>query len=422
MGKFGIDSDLSASANSVSSKKRGSIRQRFTRGLNNKKSILASQQAQAQDSTDSEGTQKENVSFIRKSIGSISSSLKGRLSSEYSTGGEARDRRPSVIRKSFGSMSSSLRGIRSSVNPRPSLETGERALPVRYHTISGALGRTRSRKYNNLRRLSCDASEHEYDSVPRLPALEDMIANAQVEKTTLRVPSPPNSLLGMFDALNDGPFNKTWHGPLAVRLKYSGTFCPESNVDADVKTEAVADTYPTLTSTPKCCENTSDQATSSQRGLPISRVPLEWLDHILETSITTRDEVIQMSSPPRRPDTNGGWNSRVYVRVPDETDHRKPWPKRSYPDLKSALDVICGRLKPFYAPFAAYTDTSHVLQLFPPEFNLNFCTKETPHTTFFDMQETLDIFNELISITNPPFDEGNSEPTELASDSESEGS
>lgn len=221
MGKFGIgkvptpypspDLEPLANPNSPSSNKRDSIRQRFMRGLNHKKSILAWQHAR--HAKDSEGIQKENVSFIRKSIGSISSSLRGRLSSEYSTSGEARDRRPSVIRKSFGSMSSSLRGIRSSVTSRRSLETEKRSLPVRHHTVSGALGRARSRKYNSFGRSSCDSLEHEYDSVPRLPALEEMIANAQTEKTTLRVRSPPNSLLGMFDAL-DGPFDKNWHGKL----------------------------------------------------------------------------------------------------------------------------------------------------------------------------------------------------------------
>lgn len=46
--------------------------------------------------------------------------------------------------------------------------------------------------------------------MPRLPALEEMIANARADKTTLRIQSP-NSLMGMFDAL-DGPFGENWHG------------------------------------------------------------------------------------------------------------------------------------------------------------------------------------------------------------------
>ncbi|KAI1771281.1 hypothetical protein F4818DRAFT_209261 [Hypoxylon cercidicola] len=424
MGKFGIgkaltpypslDSEPFEKPNSPSSSKRGSIRQRFMRGLSHKKSIPAWQPAQ--DAKENDGARKENMSFIRKSIGSISSSLRGRRSSEHSIGGEGR--RPSVIRRSFGSVSSSLRGIRSSISSQRSQDTEERAAPVRYHTLSGALGRVHSRKYNSFGLLSCDSPKH--DSVPKLPALEEMIANARAEKTTLRVQSP-NSLLGMFDAL-DGPFDKNWHGALSIRLKYPGRL-PLSS-DTDTEAEAVAAIRSRVASAPGCCSNASDQTTITPRKPPTSKVPAQWLDHILETSAATRDGVVQTISPPQRPEANE-WNPRVTVNVPDNTDHSKPWPKRTYPDLKSALHHVCTRLKPFYAPFAAYTDRTHALQLFPSEFSSQYITDNIPHTIFFDMQEILDEWNTLPDPNAPPYDEENfeaSSPTELTSDSDSGGS
>ncbi|KAI1769074.1 hypothetical protein GGR53DRAFT_277750 [Hypoxylon sp. FL1150] len=398
MGKLGVskaptpyhsvdsDSDYySSKLNDPSPIKNGSVRQRLMKSLSHTRSFPTWDQTQSSQGS-SEVARKENISMLRRSLSSISSSLRRRLSSSgYPAGDETSDRRPSVIRKSFGSMSSSLRGIRSSMSSRRSQDIEERATGDHYHTISGALGRSSSRKYNSFGRLSSDPY---HDSVPRLPALDEMIAKAQADKATPIIQSP-NSLMGMFDTF-DGPIGQSWHASLPIRLKDPTRLFVDCNGEAKALSEAVREAV----RTPECPSDASTQTTDDQRGLRSSKVPVGWIDRILETSAPTRDRVVPTGSSlaPPVPSASG---QRVNVNVPDEKDHSKPWPRRSYRDMKSALAAVCGRLRPFYAPFAAYSDRTHTLHLFPPAFGAHHRPDSIPHLIFFNMQEILDTWNLL---------------------------
>ncbi|KAI0887530.1 uncharacterized protein GGS22DRAFT_157400 [Annulohypoxylon maeteangense] len=108
-------------------------------------------------------------------------------------------------------------------------------------------------------------------------------------------------------------------------------------------------------------------------------------------TVDTREGVRQVPIPTETEEERyQRLSKKVYVFVPDETDHAKPWPKKTYPDLKSALVAICTRYKPFYAPFAAYTNLTRTIQLFPADFRLPRNTALIPGSIMFTMQEALD--------------------------------
>ncbi|KAI1467092.1 uncharacterized protein F4812DRAFT_431161 [Daldinia caldariorum] len=124
----------------------------------------------------------------------------------------------------------------------------------------------------------------------------------------------------------------------------------------------------------------------------ITKVPVHWIDHILETSITARDQVLQ----PRKSSSDDKTKERlrketaVYVFVPDKNDNNKPWPRKRYLDLETALRDLCARFKPHYSSVAAFTPETRKIQLFPPTFGMpeNRCL--IPGTIFFDIQDAVD--------------------------------
>lgn len=169
-------------------------------------------------------------------------------------------------------------------------------------------------------------------------------------------------------------------GALSIRLKYPGPPAPESN-------------------------DSSDGSNGNSSGSETSKVPVEWLDRILETSATVRDDEVQAKTRDNEQTScsaRSNPNAKVFVYVPDDKDHSKPWPKHAYPDLHMALVDICRRLQPYYAPFATFTHTTCAVQLFPPDFvkpNIN----KFGNTTFFDMQ---DVLNSLLCINYPASNTG----------------
>ncbi|XDG00946.1 hypothetical protein ABKA04_000561 [Annulohypoxylon sp. FPYF3050] len=350
---------------------RNSLRQRFTQSLSRKRSFPLRQSAQSMeyDTTYNKG-QEQQPSLIRKSISSLSSSLRDRFSLDASADEE---NRPSVIRKSFGSMSTSLRGIRSSLGSRPSQDEENDVERLPYCHFSKSVGYAGGNSDRSSYRRFGHSSEASSggNSIPRLPGLDELVSkivNARAERGSSDGQTP-NSLFSMsiFDSL-DRP------------------------ITADLHATSKADQYALSSddSNNSTCpdENKGDDAQSAPK---TSKVPVTWLDSILEMTVQTREGERKVRMPTETEEERyQRLSKRVFVFVPDENDHAKPWPKKTYPDLKTALVAICTRFKPFYAPFAAYTILTRTVQLFPADFKLPRNCSLIPGSIMFTMQEALD--------------------------------
>ncbi|KAI1450678.1 hypothetical protein F5Y02DRAFT_694 [Annulohypoxylon stygium] len=387
---------------------RNSLRQRFTQSLSRKRSFPLRQSAQSMeyDTTYNKG-QEQQPSLIRKSISSLSSSLRDRFSLDASADEE---NRPSVIRKSFGSMSTSLRGIRSSLGSRPSQDEENDVERLPYCHFSRSVGYAGGNSDRSSYRRFGHSSEASSggNSIPRLPGLDELVSkivNARAERGSSDGQTP-NSLFSMsiFDSL-DRPIAADLHdigttmntepvsdqpppivGRFPIRLK-----CPNPTLAKRIATSK-ADQYALSSddSNNSTCpdESKGDDAQSAPK---TSKVPVTWLDSILEMTVKTREGERKVRMPTETEEERyQRLSKRVFVFVPDENDHAKPWPKKTYPDLKTALVVICTRFKPFYAPFAAYTILTRTVQLFPADFKLPRNCSLIPGSIMFTMQEALD--------------------------------
>ncbi|KAI1213110.1 uncharacterized protein F4807DRAFT_471587 [Annulohypoxylon truncatum] len=383
---------------------RNSLRQRFIQSLNRKRSFPAWQPAQSVEyGTTRDDNQEKQTSLIRKSISSLSSSLRDSFSLDSSAEDE---NRPSVIRKSFGSMSSSLRGLRTSLGSRPSQDQENDSEKLPYCDFSRSIGYASGISGRSNRRgfgRSSNASSGD-NSIPQLPGLDEMIAKARAERLSSDDQSP-NSLFSMsiFDGLDrpiatDYPDKEYTEpateqpppilGRFPIRLK-----CPNPTLSKRIaRSKAEQRIQPRVPSDDSGYSSGSDKTKDNASNTPgTSKVPVTWLDSILEMTVATRDGVRQVRIPTETEEERyTRLSKKVYVFVPDETDHAKPWPKKTYPDLKTALVAICTRYKPFYAPFAAYTNLTRTVQLFPADFKLPRNTSVIPGSIMFTMQEALD--------------------------------
>ncbi|KAI1460592.1 hypothetical protein F4805DRAFT_478441 [Annulohypoxylon moriforme] len=386
---------------------RNSLRQRFTQSLNRKRSFPTWQSTQqVEHDIVHDKDQEQRPSLIRNSISSLSSSLRDRFSLDSSTDDE---NRPSVIRKSFGSMSSSFRGLRTSLGSRPSQDEEYDMEKLPYCDFSRTIGYTGDSPDRSNRRgfgRSSNASSGD-NSIPRLPGLDEMIAKARAERLSEDDQSP-NSLFSMsiFDGL-DRPIATDYRdlgvlehtepataqlppltGRFPIRLK-----CPNPSLSKRIARSKLEQyTQLKVPSEDSGYSSCSDKSKNNAGNAPgTSKVPVTWLDSILEMTIATRNGIRQVREPTETEEERYlRLDKRVYVFVPDETDHGKPWPKKTYPDLKTALVAICTRYKPFYAPFAAYTNLTRTVQLFPADFKLPKNTALIPGSIMFTMQEALD--------------------------------
>ncbi|KAI1096573.1 hypothetical protein F5B19DRAFT_488529 [Rostrohypoxylon terebratum] len=387
---------------------RNLLRQRFTQTLNRKQSFPARQTMQSTESSVAcTKGQEQQPSLIRKSISSLSSSLRDRFSLDASADEE---NRPSVIRKSFGSMSNSLRGVRSSLDSRPSQDEENDVERLPYCHFSRSVGYAGG----NSDRPSCrrfgqpSGVPSGSNSIPRLPDVDELIskiANARGEKGYSDGRSPTSLFsMSIFDSL-DRPITAeprdigtTMHtesvsdqpppitGRLPIRLKCPNPTLAKRIARSKAEQDALANDDSGHSTGPD--ETKIDDA---PRAHETSKVPVFWLDSILEMTVDTREGVRKARIPTETDEERYlRLSKKVFVFVPDENDHTKPWPKKTYPDLKTALVAICTRFKPFYAPFAAYTMLTRTVQLFPADFKLPRNCSLIPGSIMFTMQEALD--------------------------------
>ncbi|OTB06809.1 hypothetical protein M426DRAFT_20561 [Hypoxylon sp. CI-4A] len=403
------------------SSKQSSLRQRFMRSLNHRRSF-PSWQPRGFNSV-SDATQERYPSSIRKSIDTISStvsaSLKGRLSIEAPADSEDISSRPSVIRRSFGSMSSSLRGISTSMGYRPSRDEEQVASKTWRHDLSDAEeleGSYPVRARHHTIGHSSSASSSNKSIPPRLPGLDEMIANARTMSTSPEIRSP-NTLFSMsiFDSL-DRPFVTNDHGDISKMTAEEHTeLAPKSpamanarlpfrlvrpSLEISIDMSHMIQRANALDVVPPTTDGGVDDTQHTPVDKPAtSKVPVKRLDDILETSTLMRDDIWVSWQPTEWQNTEEGrcaLAERVHVAVPDEKDHRKPWPKKVYPGLYVALHDVCTRFRPFYAPFAVYTSSTRTVQLFPADFPLPTTSYIIRGSIFFTIQHVVENFDELV--------------------------
>ncbi|KAI8964099.1 hypothetical protein F5Y11DRAFT_345836 [Daldinia sp. FL1419] len=384
--------------------KRYALRRRLALGLDRVKTDQVSQHAEHDRS--SSDSQDKHSSSIRRGINSISSSLRQRLSSDTSTGSDSQalSHRSSIIRKSFSSVSSSLRGIRSSMSSsRPSQDATTLCNTPPDDTVRLAKHFSH-RRCNSLDHVSSTSSGK--DSTPRLPDLDTTIKG--IERSTEN--RSPNTLFSMsiFDRL-DGPFaadsndkvDTKWEeivvprqpspisGRFPIRIKRLDSTVGERVVEPRISQEdtltSIDDQDPT---------NCSALRNGDLRGAHTdSKLPTQWLDCILETSVAIRDKgflIYKSISDDKIKERLRRLYARVYVFVPDKYDNSKPWPRHRYPDLESALKDLCTRFKPYYASFAAFAPNAHAIQLFPPDFKSLDNEGLASGIIIFNIQEAMD--------------------------------
>ncbi|KAI1799519.1 hypothetical protein F4811DRAFT_568149 [Daldinia bambusicola] len=382
--------------------KQSSLRRRFARSLDRRRSFPGWQPIE-HDAADSD-IQEHHPTFIRKGINSFSS-LRDRFSSDISTESDVPSHRPSVIRKSISSMSSSLRGIRTSISSRPSRDGS-----TQYQTSAentGVLSNfSNCPRRNNLDHIPSNTSSAK-SSVPRLPDLDTMVANSQVRERYTQNRSP-NTLFSMsiFDSL-DGPFITNRNGNSEAEkdgLKprssppNAGRFPVRIKRTDSTTTEKMEEPRVSLS----LSTIASDQELSDWEAYGIhnptwepeaTKVPVDWIDYILETSVTARDQALESrksTSDDENKEKLRRKETTVYVSVPDKNDNTKPWPRNRYPDLETALKDLCARFKPYYASVAAFTPETRKIQLFPSNFNIPVNRCLIPGTVIFNVQDAMD--------------------------------
>ncbi|KAI1274815.1 hypothetical protein F5Y07DRAFT_207132 [Xylaria sp. FL0933] len=94
-----------------------------------------------------------------------------------------------------------------------------------------------------------------------------------------------------------------------------------------------------------------------------SRLPIEWLDRILETSYATRNPISpKICVNKATMDFLKKSKTCFYVEFPQ--GRNVPEPQRCYPGFRAALEDICDRFGDWYAPFAAYNAVTRMITLY----------------------------------------------------------
>ncbi|KAI1393778.1 uncharacterized protein F4822DRAFT_439685 [Hypoxylon trugodes] len=391
------------SLSNESSGKQYSLRQRIARSFNRNKSLPEWQPDQYDIAYD---RVQARASLLRKSIRSFSS-LRGRFSSDSSAEDEIQSQRPSPTRKSFGSMSSSLRGVRNSLSSRRSDSEEQRSATLCCrHCPDFTKNSTPSEYVGPYEVLP------KHNTIPQLPDFDEILANTKDKASTDN--QSPNTLFSMsiFDGLGS-PFKTKRQDNVAVEHDepVAGKPAPAvgrlpvriKRIDSVVSKGTIR-SRPTQERRPGIPKGSDISSPSSEtKGCAgtkpdTSKIPVEWLDSVLEMSILARDGVLPEQKSTTWTEMQERFermDKRVFVFVPDYDDSSEPWPKMIYPDLRAALKDICGRLWPYYAPFAAYTSLTHTLQLFRRDLQMLNSSELSPGATLIVMGEMLNSWDAL---------------------------
>ncbi|KAI0841649.1 hypothetical protein F5Y06DRAFT_307630 [Hypoxylon sp. FL0890] len=262
---------------------------------------------------------------------------------------------PLSIRKSISSFSSSLRG-RFSSDASADSETQDRRQSVIRKSFGSVSSSLRGIRSSMDSRLSRDRGRQTVailfgdESVPRSPDLEDVVAAMKLEKSA-EVQSP-------------------------------STLCSASTFDNLDRASTINRPGETTTD--------HNDPTDRQRTPNAVRFPIRVKRPELVDSETNVPPGTAQNSRLKAEEERQRRAKIVYVFVPDQDDHSKPWPKKKYPDLRTALTDLCTRFKPYYAPFAAYTILTRTIQLFPPNFRPPTHLPLILGSTMFTLQEALD--------------------------------
>ncbi|KAI5868154.1 hypothetical protein GGS23DRAFT_591949 [Durotheca rogersii] len=385
---------------------QGTLRQRLAQSLSRRLPHLAARESGAAHLETGELPQ----SRLRKSISSISSSVKNRFSANRPRCRESEDQDSRLweISKKIGYVSSSLRGIRSSVDARLSPSRSRRYATVQCCRSSRAggngLGRRRCNSFGQIFELPDDDG-----SIPKLPRLEDMAVDAG-KNTGIPVKdrSPDRQFdMGIFDG---------FHATFSVNTpEQVGGGADEQMADQSVTTVENSPAGRKGLELEGCREKETIRAWASggnpapsrdsgcfgcldevdkdtAHATDTSKVPVEWLDTILETSLSMRSAVSQLAKTAVSPgaEERGRPSAEtVCVFVPETRDTQRPWSKLCYPNFKAAVTDLCGRFHPYFAPFAAYIRQTRAIVLFPmgsvvPTYDYG------PDIIIFPLQDTME--------------------------------
>ncbi|KAI0010287.1 hypothetical protein F4779DRAFT_315285 [Xylariaceae sp. FL0662B] len=280
----------------------GSLRKRLIGRFNRKRSVSFSEPT-------CEEVEEKQPSRLRKSISSISLSLRGRHAAVPSSlDVEARSQRASAIRRSVDSISSSIRRKYNSLGSR-SYKGGQRrpaAIPSQWLPAMFRGSSSHPRRRGSLLYLSKTSSTGYDSNPPQLPGLDEIIARTSTEgKPSNGDKTGPNSCsMSIFDAL-DGSIEKNWHGSLPIRLKHPDRSIPNQHDEVKdiylchglrypepqewgIYNAAEVDKKRDVSDT--CSQHKADLNDSGKT----SKLPVEWVDHVLDTSHGTRNPVTRL--------------------------------------------------------------------------------------------------------------------------------
>ncbi|KAI1500473.1 hypothetical protein F5X99DRAFT_236173 [Biscogniauxia marginata] len=414
------------------SNNRGSMRDRLKeiRGNIKKRMSINSIILQMEDTSVEEEERQQSWPALRKSISSIASSLRNHHSSTES--------RPSqdITRQYFFHC--------SRTSSCQSQDADHRS-----HTIHGC--RTPpalSRAGSNIRRLSLGAwtePSSEYDSTPRLPTLGKMLAEAEEGIFSKDSWMDAGDGIGIFNDLDIPVFDVDWHGNLPIRPKQAelpATETPDAPTSTqDKKRGSASDSgisvcsSPALGSSPVGHKATGEQEThqatrqsdasamtgkshqlsikwssnvsdvtrmKNEQTIPeaqvdiTSKVPVHWLDCILETSVPLRvptkarlhtndPEVLEQLAIIRAKRMG-----KIAVITPSRNERLLP--KQYYGDIKVATQDLFRRFRYQYSPFMAFVPSRRAIYLYRPEAQRSEVNSDlpSPDSHVFDIEDVMD--------------------------------
>ncbi|CAJ2506936.1 Uu.00g081220.m01.CDS01 [Anthostomella pinea] len=385
---------------------------------------------------------------IRKRFNGIKGSLKNRMSARslalQKSGSESDQGTPwPALKKTYSSMATSLRGARTSLESRISGDMTRRSVTLHCPPQPAS---NLDRVASHTRTVSLGSQPEAlltHDAPPRLPGLDEMVAHSRPSCEDSVSHESPNfaALDSVFDSLISPPFYTRSpeleeairkisvapppiSGRLPIRLKHaeppvvqaSDNYEPEPVFSAEVLQHHHTCMPPKL---PRYGHRSSMH---TRRRRPAhnkncsSRVPVEWLDLILETSQCTRspvrlvlkpskatvewlDRILETSQRTRCPArlVLKPWSTpesereseRVQVLLPMGTiliNDNENVPAESYDTLTDALKDVQKRCLPLVSPFAVYHQGQRTLRLYRIGQRPDFCFLET-NTILIDLRK-----------------------------------
>ncbi|KAI1432291.1 hypothetical protein GGR50DRAFT_616006 [Xylaria sp. CBS 124048] len=307
---------------------------------------------------------------IRKSISSMASSLRtrrGATDSSRSTDDASQQTLPCHSKAGF-------RVSQENTKQRVTIETHTPFVASK-HCAAGA-------GYSSSSAASEVVPRHRQESVPRLPSLatpsnflESLNKTGLFRRLTPSscIPSPEcNDTVEPIKVQREisvGSKSSAMGNKLSEKQGSLGRAQPSAINTTEASSQTSSDTNHNTHHNTHRPHRTYSQQEQLQTSY-LSRLPVEWLDCILETSFVTRDPILlTMPSTQATAEAQiareGSSQRQNYIFVDVQQHLAPPGPLSRYAGLKRALEDICDNFGHLYAPFAAYNAHTQTITLFP---------------------------------------------------------